>query len=59
MNRFKVMKALIWLKKHNQLYKDKTINESHLSWMKRSTEDLRNIVEIISIAEEDTKEQGR
>jgi len=37
-NRQNVIKALLWLKKHNPHYRDVTINESNLDWMKDKDE---------------------
>ena len=37
-NRRNVMEALLWLKKHNPHYKDVTIKESNLDWMKDKDE---------------------
>jgi hypothetical protein len=37
-NRQNVIKALLWLKKHNPHYRNVTINKSNLDWMKNKDE---------------------
>ena len=37
-NRRNIIEALLWLKKHNPHYKNVTINESNLDWMKGKEE---------------------
>jgi hypothetical protein len=48
-DRVKILKALLWLKKYNCLYKDIIIDESRLSWMGNcKTRELKSIVSISS-----------
>jgi hypothetical protein len=53
-DRERLLKALLWLKKYNCLYKDVIIEETRLSWMgNRKTRELNSI---ISISSDSTKE---
>lgn len=48
-NRRKVLSALVWLKKHNTLYKDIEIDESRLNWMRNCKKsELKHVVTIMS-----------
>jgi len=48
-DRRRVLNALMWLKKHNNLYKDIYIDESRLDWMKGCKKcELKNIISISS-----------
>jgi len=48
-DRRRVMKALLWLKKYNCLYKDIEIDESRLGWMGNcNTRELNSIMTISS-----------
>jgi len=48
-NRRKVLSALLWLKKHNILYKDIDIDESRLDWMNNCKKcELKRVVTISS-----------
>ena len=50
-----VIDALLWLKKHNPFYKNITINESNLDWMKG-----KEVANIASVAQKvATKETPR
>ena len=51
-NKNRVMNALWWLKKHNPCYKDVTIKESHLDWMKGKDEsNLSTTASAINVAQ--------
>ena len=53
-DRERLLKALLWLKKYNYLYKDIIIDKTRLSWMgNRKTRELNSI---ISISSDSTKE---
>ncbi len=48
-DRERILKALLWLKKYNCLYKDVIIEETRLSWMgNRKTRELNSIISISS-----------
>lgn len=58
-NRVRVIKALHWLKKHNQLYRDIIIAESNLDWMSGKKEvDITNIINI-EITEDEKEDNDR
>jgi len=47
-NKYRVVAALCWLKKHNPLYNDIVIIEKNLSWIKGVSDELTDIVTIES-----------
>jgi hypothetical protein len=48
-NRKRVLNALVWLKKHNHLYRDITIDEKNLDWMNGKKQcNISNLINIES-----------
>jgi len=58
-NRYRVLSALKWLKRYNPLYRDITIREANLTWMKGNITDTLETTVTIESTELDDEDKDR